>query len=143
VSYQQLTQEQRYQIWGFFRSGMNKSAIARSIGVHKATITRELNRNGSGRWKYNPSRAERMARERHRVKKKHRTAAETWVRVKWMLRQEWSPEEISVRLRVEGLPPVSHETIYLYIYRNKHAGGKLYSGSINTVNAEVGTPGGP
>ena len=127
MSYQQLTQEQRYQIWVYLRIGMKKSDIARAIQVHKSTITRELKRNGSGRWKYNPSRAERMARERHQVKKKHRTAAQTWARVNWMLQQEWSPEEISVRLRVEGLPTVSHETIYLYVYRNKHAGGKLYT----------------
>lgn len=127
MSYRQLTQEQRYQIWVCLRIGMKKSEIAREIGVHKSTITRELKRNGSGRWKYNPSRAVRMARERYEKKKKHRIASQTWARVNSMLQLEWSPEQISMRLRVEGLPQVSHETIYRYIYRNKQEGGTLYT----------------
>jgi len=38
----------------------------------------------------------------------------------------WSPEQISGRMALENLRPVSHETIYRYIYHNKRSGGKLY-----------------
>jgi IS30 family transposase len=105
---------------------MRKSEIAREIGVHRSTVGRELKRNGSGRWKYNASTAIRMTGERHRGKKKKRVSDQTWARVDSLLRIQWSPEQISKRLGLEGLPSVSHETIYLYIYRDKQAGGDLY-----------------
>lgn len=127
VKYKQLTQEQRYQIGAWFRTGMNKSEIAKEVNVHKSTISREIKRNGGGRWKYNPSRACRAARERHRLKKKHRIDCQTWARVERLLGIEWTPEQISDRLKLEGLPSVSHETIYRYVYQNKQEGGVLYT----------------
>jgi IS30 family transposase len=105
---------------------MKRSEIAREIGVHRSTVTRELKRNESGRWKYNPSRAVRFARERHERKRKKRIASETWARVDELLRVQWSPEQISKRLKLEGLPSVSHETIYLHVYRDKREGGRLH-----------------
>ena len=107
--------------------GMKRSEVARKIGVHRSTITRELRRNESGRWKYNPSRAERFVRERHRSKKKHRIDRQTWAKVWRLLELGWSPEQISTRLKVEGHESVSHETIYLHIYRDKQEGGMLYT----------------
>lgn len=126
MSYRQLAPEQRYQIGAYLRIGMRKSDIAREIGVHRSTVGRELRRNASGRWKYNPSRAIGMARERHRQKRKARVSEQTWARVETLLGREWSPEQIADRLKLEGKDAVSHETIYLYIYRDKQAGGELY-----------------
>lgn len=126
MSYRQLTREQRYQIAAYLEMKMTKSEMARRIEVHRSTITRELRRNESGRWKYNPSRAIKMARERHEKKRKWRIGEQTWARVEALLDLQWSPEQISSRLQLEGLPPVSHETIYLYIYRDKRQGGQLY-----------------
>ena len=127
MSYQQLTPEQRYQIWVCLRIRMKRSEIAREIGVHRSTVGRELMRNESGRWKYNPSRAERLARERHERKRKKRIGGETWARVESLLGLQWSPEQISRRLKLEGYESVSHETIYLHIYRDKQEGGRLYT----------------
>ena len=126
MSYQQLTQEKRYQIWACLRIGMKRSWIAKEVGVHRSTITRELRRNESGRWKYNPSRAMRMTRERHKGKRKHRIDEVAWAMVEKLLGLGWSPEQISERLKIEGLQPVSHETIYRHIYQDKQAGGDLY-----------------
>jgi len=126
VKYKQLTHEQRYQIGACFGIGMKKSRIAREIGVHRSTVGRELRRNEFGRWYYNPSRACRMTRERHERKRKYRIDRQTWARVETLLKLEWSPEQISERLEMEGRPGVSHETIYLYIYRDKRTGGDLY-----------------
>lgn len=126
MSYRQLTREQRYQIGAYIRIGMTRSRIAKEVGVHRSTITRELRRNESGRWKYNPSRAIRMTRERHRDKRKHRIERATWERVEKLVKMEWSPEQISERLKVEGKSAVSHETIYRHIYQNKQEGGDLY-----------------
>jgi len=126
MSYRQLTPEKRYQIGAYLRTGMTKSEIAREIRVDRSTITRELRRNASGRWKYNPSRAIKAARERHENKRKKQIDCETWMRVEALLNLQWSPEQISKRLKLEGRREVSHETIYLYIYRDKQEGGLLY-----------------
>ena len=45
MKYQQLTSEQRYQIYALLKSGQKKSEIAKVLGVHKSTIGRELKRN--------------------------------------------------------------------------------------------------
>ena len=41
------------------------------------------------------------------------------------LRLQWSPVQISGRLKKEGLQHVSHETIYKYIWADKKNGGSL------------------
>ena len=126
MSYRQLTPGQRYQICACLRMRMRRSEIAKEIGVHRSTITRELRRNESGRWKYNPSRAAAMTRERHECKRKHRIDEGTWGRVESLLALEWSPEQISKRLKLEALASVSHETVYRHVYRDKQEGGELY-----------------
>lgn len=128
MSYRQLTLEQRYQIGAGLRMGMKRSEIAKEVEVHRSTITRELRRNASGRWRYNPSRAYRMARDRHDGKRKHRIDTTTWETVEKLLRIGWSPEQISRRLELEsgGERRISHETIYRHVYRDKRDGGDLH-----------------
>jgi IS30 family transposase len=43
-----------------------------------------------------------------------------------LLRQEWSPEQISGRLKKEQGLGISHEWIYQYVLQDKWAGGELY-----------------
>lgn len=126
MSYRQLTQEQRYQIGACLRIGMKRSEIAKEIKVHRSTVSREIGRNSTP-YRYNPSRAIRLARERHERKRKRGVDHETWARVEGLLRLEWSPEQISMRLKLEGCRSVSHESIYLRIYRDKQEGGALYT----------------
>jgi IS30 family transposase len=45
MSYNQLTQCQRYQIEVLLKSDRNQTEIAQTIGVHKSTISREVRRN--------------------------------------------------------------------------------------------------
>ena len=46
--------------------------------------------------------------------------------VKKHLEQDWSPEQISGRLKKNGKPSVSHETIYQFIIDDQKNGGELY-----------------
>jgi IS30 family transposase len=108
------------------RMGMKKSEIARMVEVHRSTVGREVGRNSTV-YRYNPSRAVRLARERHKYKKKREVDKRTWARVEILLEQDWSPEQIARRLELEGLPTLSHETIYRRIYRDKQEGGTLYT----------------
>jgi IS30 family transposase len=43
-----------------------------------------------------------------------------------LLVEGWSPEQISGRLRREGTLKISYETIYKYVWAEKHAGGSLH-----------------
>ena len=50
--YKHLTREQRYAIYLGRQKGETLEIIARSIGVHKSTVSRELRRNKTPRGKY-------------------------------------------------------------------------------------------
>lgn len=123
-SYQQLTQEQRYQIYALKQIGHNQTEIANELGVHKATISRELKRNTGGKG-YRPKQAHRLSQER-RKKAKGRITASTWQLVEEKLQADWSPEQISGWLLRNMAVRISHEWIYQYVYADYRAGGALY-----------------
>ena len=123
--YTQLTREQRYQIYALKKEGHNRTVIARNVGVHKATISRELSRNRGGRG-YRPKQADELATERKQQRVRPRITSAQWRQVQDLLRQQWSPEQISGRLAIEEKARVSHERIYQYVYADKASGGDLY-----------------
>jgi IS30 family transposase len=125
MSYTQLTRGQRYQIYALKRAGHNQSQIAADIGCHKSTISRELRRN-HGLKGYRPYQADELAYDRQCGAYRARIAWETWQQVERLLRQEWSPEQITGKLKREEQPSVSHECIYLYVYAEKRRGGTLH-----------------
>jgi IS30 family transposase len=43
-----------------------------------------------------------------------------------LIREEWSPEQITGWLQKHGHPSISHEWIYQYVYRDKQRGGTLH-----------------
>ena len=124
MSYHQLTQEQRYQIYALKKTGHSGAEIADVLGVHKSSVSRELRRNRGGRG-YRPQQAQELARER-RPKAVSRISAETWAIVEKLLRQDWSPEQISGRLKKEQRIHISHEWIYQHVFANQRTGGDLY-----------------
>ena len=125
MSYTQLTREQRYQIYALMKAGQNQSQIAVVVGCHKSTISRELRRN-CGQKGYRPHQADELAFDRQCDAYRARIAPQTWQQVELLLRQEWSPEQIAGRLKLERQPTVSHECIYLYVYADKRRGGTLH-----------------
>ncbi len=126
MNYKQLAREQRYQIYALKKAGQNQSQMALVVGCHKSTISRELRRN-CGQRGYYPRLADKAAHQRHRAAYHPRITAETWQQVELLLGQQWSPEQITGRLKLERLPSVSHERIYVYIYADKRRGGTLHS----------------
>jgi transposase, IS30 family len=125
MSYTQLTREQRYQIYALLKAGHNQSQIAALVGCHKSTIFRELRRNG-GAQGYYPNQAQVLTRRRQRHSHGPRIPAPTWELVELFLRQQWSPEQITGRLKLARQRSVSPERIYLYIYADKRRGGSLH-----------------
>jgi len=56
MSYTQLTQEQRYQIYSLLKMEHSQTEIASVLGTHRSTISRELKRN-LGKRGYRPNQA--------------------------------------------------------------------------------------
>jgi len=109
MSYTQLTEEARYQIFALVEAGQTQTQIAMIIGCHKSTISRELTRNRTktGYW---PGHAQAAAKRRRRQSHQPRISLKTWQTVEQLLSQDWSPQQISGRLRLERQPSVSPET---------------------------------
>ena len=123
--YTQLTREHRYQIQALMKAGLNQTETAEIIGVHKATISRELRRNRGLRG-YRPEQAHNFSVERCQNKFQPRITIERWFLVERLLQEEWSPEQISLWLEAEHSIRISHEWIYQYVVQDKAKGGVLY-----------------
>ena len=128
MMYRQITSEERYTLGLLRQRGLAPAAIARLLGRHRSTISRECTRNGTPRdGCYRPQLADWYARgRRSRSRRNQRFTAADWARIQTLLRADWSPEQVAGRLRVERTLVISHETIYRYIWADKQAGGALY-----------------
>ncbi len=71
MNYQQLTTEERYQIYSLKKAGLSQTKIAAFLSRHPATISRELNRN-KGAQDYCPEQAEQLSDTRQRGVSKNR-----------------------------------------------------------------------
>ena len=126
MSYRQLTSGERYALSALRKQGFSQAAIARALGRHPSTISREVRRNQKQGW-YAPSRAHMKARRRRsRSRRNRRFTGASWQLVTSLLEQLWSPEQIVGRLRKERRLWISHETIYRYIWEDRRRGGQLY-----------------
>ena len=125
-SYTQLTSEQRYQIYALLKKNHTQTDIAQIIGVHKSTVSRELKRNTESRG-YRPKQAHNKALERRDEKVWFGVSESTWQRVEQLLREYWSPEQVSLWLYEADEPGASHESIYQYVYWDKECGGDLHT----------------
>jgi transposase, IS30 family len=127
MKYHQITQEERYTIAALRQEDLCPAAIARRLGRHRSTISREFARNGS-RWDngYRPSRAQEQANgRRSRSRRNQRFDALDWIFVEALLREQWSPEQAAGYLRKMGAVSISHETIYRHVWRDRAGGGDL------------------
>jgi IS30 family transposase len=130
-TYQQLTLDERVLISYLCKQGLHVSEMARQMGRHRSTISRELRRNRCDgidqcyRW----FRANRrtVARRRRSRRNRHYTERDFAI-VRRFLRKKWSPEQIVGIIRRFKLMKrrMSHETIYQYIWRDKAQGGDLW-----------------
>ena len=123
--YAHLTQTKRYQISSLLKAKISQSEIARIVGCHKGTISREIQRN-KGQRGYRPLQAHKLSRSR-KAKNSLRITSFGWSYIESLLHRKRSPEQITGRLRLMGWQDVpSHERIYQYIYADKKVGGMLH-----------------
>jgi IS30 family transposase len=127
--YPQITAVERYTLGTLRRLGYPAAAIARILGRHRSTIGREVRRNAT-RYdgSYRPQLADWYAHSRRSGSRRNqRFTAGDWLQVHARLREKWSPEQVSGRLRTERQLLISHETIYRHIWADKRAGGTLHT----------------
>ena len=111
------------------RQGCNQSEIARALGRHRSTVSRELGRNSTradGRYRAFTAQ-ERTNGRRSRSRRNSRFAARDFALIDELLCRQWSPEQVAGHLRRTGQLTISHETIYRHVWRDKGDGGLLYT----------------
>lgn len=129
MSYRQLTLDERYHIQVDLKDHLSQAEIARRLGRHPSTISRELKRNErpESLQLYLAERANHIARQRRRDKgercRKIRGPLKEIVEER--LRWSWSPEQICGRLWRERGIRLSHETIYQHVLRDCRQRGYL------------------
>lgn len=129
--YKQLNLKQRYEIELLIREGYKQCEIAKRIGVHKSTISREISRNvpkrGKGAKIYDGEKANSKAQKREKAKQKSdkfTLCMKEYMR-ECLTNKRWSPELISVKGEQKFGTYVSHEHIYQYIWKAKKSNHKL------------------
>lgn len=123
-----LTKEQRYTISVMKGNGYKQKQISEAIGKDKSTVSRELQRNCDGRsGEYRQELAQRKCHQRHQTKpKKLRFTEQVRAYVDTWLLEDYSPEQISGRSKLENVDCVSHERIYQYVWKDKKDKGCLF-----------------
>ena len=133
MRYKHLDYLKRCQILAFWKAGYTQIEIAKEVGVHQSTISREFNRNITfvrtklGYWQYKPDYAQAHAKSRHKIKnKKIKLTPEAIKFIREKLQQKWSPDQISGYAKKHQLFSIGKEWIYQFILKDKEKGGTLY-----------------
>ena len=127
TQYRQITSGERYAIAALRRQGLSARAIARNLGRAPSTVSREVARNVRRDGGYRAHTAcERTRARRRRSRRNSHFGTDEWALVEELIALDWSPEQVSGWLRLHGLLSISYETIYLYVWRDRHAGGRLW-----------------
>lgn len=126
MSNKQLTQSQRYHLYEMVQLKMLQKDMAKVLGVHPSTISRELRRNKGKRGGYIKG-AHQLALARRKNKSKRRISDQCWSLVEAYLRFDLSPEQVALRLRHLKQCSPSVEWIYQYISKDKQQGGDLHT----------------
>lgn len=123
-----LTLVQRYQIEAYIEIGWSDKEIGGFIGCDRSTIWREIKRNSLTRESYDAEKADKLYKtsKRRAGEAKKKMKGDLEKEVCELIKEDYSPEQISGRLLSEGKQSVSHPVIYNYIWEDKSEGGQLY-----------------
>ena len=127
--YHHLTCAQRCQIAALKQSKMPVAAIARQLGVDRATIGRELKRNRT-RGGYRATAAQAKAQKRRSqssAQPRKLTPGLQAVIHEKLSQEQWSPDQISGWLAKNATASLSAERIYQLVWADKKTGGTLHT----------------
>jgi IS30 family transposase len=135
MSYTHLTENERYVISHLMCAGFSLREIARRINRHHSTVSRELKRNDDPDFEdtvywYDWTHPEALKRRRKAKHHRRRSIRRLVKYIEQKLIDDWSPETISEKLKIDypndSEMCVSHETIYRWVYSDAKKGGTLY-----------------
>lgn len=118
-----LCLDEREEIRAGIEQGRSAAAVARGLGRHPTTVSREIRRNG-GRESYRATSAQRRCDRCRRRPKPFKLVVDPRLgrRVEGGLRRGFSPPAVAALLRQAGGPTVVHETIYQALYSPVYRG---------------------
>lgn len=127
MNYNQLTENERYQIYTLKKVGLAQNKIAKQLNRDPATISRELHRN-TGLRGYRPKQAQELSDERRKTAQKaKKITSDIQDKIETLIRKDLSPQQVVGYLgRHEGIS-LHHETVYQMVYADKKGGGDLYT----------------
>jgi IS30 family transposase len=124
--YQHLTREQRCQIAILKATGFTQNQIAEKLAVSASSISRELKRNQSkSSYEFHEADVAAQTRRWKASTRPRKMTTEIIEKIERYLKEDWSPEQISGRLTLEGIR-ISHERIYQHVWADKKNWGALY-----------------
>jgi IS30 family transposase len=126
MSYLHLSLEERHYIEIERKKGVSTNKLSAALERSQSTISREINRN-IGLRGYRHKQAQHLTKKRHQDKVKSiKMTPKIQEMIAGYIKKDWSPEQISGRLKMKGIIELHHETIYQYILKDKASGGDLY-----------------
>lgn len=128
MTYHQITPAERYTLGALRKQGYSNAEMARVTDRHRSTIGREFQRNCAkhdGAYRHTKAQ-ERTNGRRSRSRRNSQFGTSEWQLIDLLLREKFSPEQVSGWLRLLEILEISHETIYAHVHRDKTRGGKLW-----------------
>jgi IS30 family transposase len=118
-NYRRVALSDRYKIDALLIANFSRAAIAKKLGFHRSTITREIDRNFAD-VSYMPNKAQTLACQRYkRCRKPYKIKGEATNQIVSKLVEGWSPEQIAGRFKRERYLEVSHQSIYNFLSDKK------------------------
>lgn len=127
--YHHLTHEERVKISMLRQSKSSITKIALALNRSKSSISRELKRNEAPPGQYWPDTAQTLAKKRRsRGSRLDRDEALKDFVITKLCCHYWTPEAIAAWLkhRQSKIRPISHESIYAWLYRPEQKKEKLW-----------------
>ena len=131
MKYKHLTIKQRYHIEAYKKARYTQKYIANELGVSPSTISREIKRNSSTQLKrYSANSANKVSVSKRTYASRLSNRKLDTVNkniLKKYIKKDWSPEQISNKLKLDGILNISYVSIYKFIYHNKLNKGDLHT----------------
>lgn len=126
-TYTQLSLEERYFISSQHARRISFAQIARDLGRSTSTITREYHCNLRPTGYYAAFVAHSYATARRRSSRRGSNFPDRfWNRIRELIDEDFSPEQIVSQLQIEHIGVISIQSIYRFIKMDRSQGGDLY-----------------
>ena len=124
INYKRLNDLEREEISRILSQRYSLSNIAKALGRHTSTISREISLGSCNKYTYRASkaqdRAKRNASKRKSGKYRLNDSPRLWSYIRKKLKKKWSPrqivEELEIDYPLDMTMRITPETIYTYIY---------------------------